>query len=364
MNPASSPPSPSSSPSSSLQPSPPLLPPSPPPPPHLAFTPALYSSATSAATIDPVLGVLVELNLPESPHLNPLARAVVARLQPGELKKYAAAFVNAPDEFGRSPLRFAVELGSPETCVELLAMGADVNAADLTGATALHAAAKTGDVEVLEVLCKKEGVTLDAVAKGETPLLVAVRCMNWGAALQLVRRGASCRETRRGADGRTVLQIACETCTVERSEFLSELLGKGVDVNAKDVQGDTALHVACRRGADGLAQYLLANGAQVDAQNRLGETGLHLACVAAASRISGGHTVKHLLDAGASRSLARNDGKTASAIIEDIFRLHTLNVGQTTTLRVAAKRVDSAVAAAAPSKASSSSAGAAAAVKP
>src|SRR6266545_4893488 len=58
---------------------------------------------------------------------------------------------------------------------------------------------------------------------------------------------------------------------------LESALAKGVDVNAHDDQGKTAMHWAAQYGHDEVARTLLAHGAEVDAKSKGGYTPLHLA---------------------------------------------------------------------------------------
>ena len=46
----------------------------------------------------------------------------------------------------------------------------------------------------------------------------------------------------------------------------------GNDVNAVDVNGDTALHGAAHRGSNEIVQFLIDHGAKVDVVNKLGWT--------------------------------------------------------------------------------------------
>jgi ankyrin repeat protein len=76
---------------------------------------------------------------------------------------------------GETPLLYAARPeGYPETVLALLEGGADVNAADNFGLTALHGAAMIGDVEVGRVLTEKgeADVNLQSLS-GYTPLHVA-----------------------------------------------------------------------------------------------------------------------------------------------------------------------------------------------
>ena len=55
------------------------------------------------------------------------------------------------------------------------------------------------------------------------------------------------------------------------------LLEKGVDLNAKTHDSQTALHLAAEKGHEMVAQLLLEKGATVNAKTQRGQTALHLA---------------------------------------------------------------------------------------
>ena len=55
------------------------------------------------------------------------------------------------------------------------------------------------------------------------------------------------------------------------------LLGKGVDANAKNSEGQTALHYAAEEGYTNIVAQLLADDADVNVKNKRGETPLALA---------------------------------------------------------------------------------------
>ncbi|KAJ1478836.1 ankyrin repeat-containing domain protein [Baffinella frigidus] len=55
------------------------------------------------------------------------------------------------------------------------------------------------------------------------------------------------------------------------------LLDQGADINVKDTDGETPLHIAVEAGNDGFVQTLLSMGADVHVTTELGDTALHLA---------------------------------------------------------------------------------------
>lgn len=53
---------------------------------------------------------------------------------------------------------------------------------------------------------------------------------------------------------------------------IKELLDSGTDVNFRDIDDRTALHVAACQGSSDVVKVLLENGAQVNPQDRWGST--------------------------------------------------------------------------------------------
>lgn len=55
-------------------------------------------------------------------------------------------------------------------------------------------------------------------------------------------------------------------------EGINEVLDSGIDVNFKDIDSRTPLHVASCQGFPGVVQLLLERGAEVDPKDRWGST--------------------------------------------------------------------------------------------
>jgi ankyrin repeat protein len=84
------------------------------------------------------------------------------------------AEVNARDHYGRTALHQAVTRGQKATVVQLLRSGADITAKDNNGRTALHLAAGSAGLEVVVALLE-EGADINARDnEGQTPLQLAV----------------------------------------------------------------------------------------------------------------------------------------------------------------------------------------------
>jgi ankyrin repeat protein len=135
----------------------------------------------------------------------------------------------------------------------LLKQGADVNAAQADGMTALHWAAYHEDVPLTTQLLKA-GAHADAANRyGVTPLSVA--CTNGNAVIValLLEAGADANTARRG--GETVLMTAART---GKPGPVKALLSRGAAVNAKDRKGQTALMWAAAEGHAEVVSLLLA----------------------------------------------------------------------------------------------------------
>ena len=162
-----------------------------------------------------------------------------------------------------APVAEAAARGDLESVRTLLRDGADVNAAQGDGMTALHWAALRGDAEMVSVLVYAGANVASTTRLGAyTPLHLASR------------------------DG--------------RAKAVALLLEAGSDVSAATTTGATPLHLAAAGGDVPSLTSLLEAGVEVDAQERAnGQTPLHFA--AAAGRLE---AVQALIAAGADVSLA------------------------------------------------------------
>jgi ankyrin repeat protein len=135
----------------------------------------------------------------------------------------------------------AVMAGDVAHVGQLLAAGADVNARDAFGATALMNAASGGNLEMVEALLAA-GAEVDA--KDE---------LGW-----------------------TAMMKACYNADLNRGfpEIVTRLIAAGADPNVKITYGIRPLMLAAGYGEAGVCQALLAGGADILARNDGGLTAL------------------------------------------------------------------------------------------
>jgi ankyrin repeat protein len=249
------------------------------------------------------------------------------------------ADVNFADQDGVTPLINALMNGHFDTAGALLDAGADPNIADAVGRTPLYAAVdmntvpssnrpgpKTVENQMtgLEIIAKllDHGANPNARLKkqtpyrtkvdrgsdtmlgaGTTPLLRAARAGDAAAMRLLLKRGADPKiatgsdtpvdvnsgPQRRNPGGINPLMAAAglgskEEDTVGRKkteadaiEAITVCLDAGVNINAVDGRGQTALYGAALQGFDGIVKFLLSKGADPKIKDQRGFTALDAA---------------------------------------------------------------------------------------
>jgi ankyrin repeat protein len=165
-----------------------------------------------------------------------------------------------------APVADAAMSGNRESVRALLKQGGDVNAAQGDGMTALHWAASSNDVELLEMLIHAGG-NLRAATRinGYTPLFLAARSGHVAAVKTLLQGGADPKAT--SVTGTTPLMLAAASGSVEA---VSTLLDAGADINAKETaREETPLMFAAARNRVEVIRLLAKRGANVAAASKV-----------------------------------------------------------------------------------------------
>jgi ankyrin repeat protein len=200
-----------------------------------------------------------------------------------------------------TPLADAAEKENRAKIADLLKQGADVNAAQADGMTALHWAAYHDDSRIAAQLIDSGARAKAANVYGVTPLSLA--CTNGNAEIveMLLKAGADPNAIRRG--GETCLMTAART---GKPGPVKALLDRGAEVNAKDRSGQTALMWAAAEGHAEVVTALLAAKADLKTSTPSGFTSLLFA--AREGRLE---VVQVLLKAGADVNEAIRSRRTA-----------------------------------------------------
>ena len=165
-----------------------------------------------------------------------------------------------------APVAEAAMSGDRTTVRALLKEGADVNAAMGDGMTALHWAAKKGDVELAQMLLYA-GANVKAMTRlgGYTPIIMASETGNAAMIDMLLKSGADAKIAT--SNGTTPLMLAA---VAGRADAIKLLLDAGADPNAtENARGETALMFAANYNRVDAMKALLAGGASFNVTTKV-----------------------------------------------------------------------------------------------
>ncbi|MGI8783978.1 MAG: ankyrin repeat domain-containing protein [Acidobacteriota bacterium] len=249
----------------------------------------------------------------------PLFRAI----RGGDIGKVRAllagdrSLVNVRDIDGVTPLMYAALYGTQECLRFLLDQGADPNARNSAGVTALMWA--VGDVDKVRLLVSR-GADVNAKSnEGKTPLSMAAQSDRNAAPIKfLLEKGADV--TAKDSAGLTAL---IEAALAADADMTRLLLDKGADIHARAGSGLTALIAAAGTECLRCVDVLLSHGADPKVTTKRGITPL----IAVASSGSA-EIVRALLATGADPNAKTEEGHTAlmRAAYSDFVALETVRL--------------------------------------
>ncbi|XP_064107897.1 serine/threonine-protein phosphatase 6 regulatory ankyrin repeat subunit B-like [Macrobrachium nipponense] len=135
--------------------------------------------------------------------------------------------------------------GKCDVITVLLESGFDVNCKNKKGNTMLHLAALKGHRELVQLLISKGANVNDKGNMGRTPIHRAVESNDVSIVQELIESAHDA------------------AIDVER-DAITVLLESGFDVNCKNKEGSTMLHLAAGNGHRELVQLLISKGAKVN----------------------------------------------------------------------------------------------------
>jgi ankyrin repeat protein len=231
------------------------------------------------------------------------------------------ANIEARDNYGETALMEAAGRGHTDTAILLLDKGANIEAKDNYSATALVHAAESGHTDTVILLLDK-GANIEAADKdGYTALMRAAGDGYADMAKVLLERGAKVVVAQQSNSPGTPDAELLEAAGKGDTATVQSLLQQGTSIEAKDKNGRTALMWAAEMDEGDTAGLLLGKGANIEAKDNSGDTALIEAATSGQT-----DTVKLLLEKGANIEAKDNGGDTA--LIEAATR------GQTDTVKL------------------------------
>ncbi|MDR2662720.1 MAG: ankyrin repeat domain-containing protein [Treponema sp.] len=177
------------------------------------------------------------------------------------------------DEHGETPLHVVITLGRPKEIVAaLLAGGSDVSSRNIDGKTALYLAVETGRTDLIPLLLEYHSDIFAADNGGITPLEKALKENN-PPVLEVLLTEETVQQS--DSAGNTPLHIAVKN-RIDVG-IIENILNKHGVVNARNKEGNTALHIANIVNHESAGTLLISRGADIFASNSNGENPLYLA---------------------------------------------------------------------------------------
>ncbi|XP_032077398.1 85/88 kDa calcium-independent phospholipase A2 isoform X1 [Thamnophis elegans] len=236
-----------------------------------------------------------------------------------------------------TPLHLACQKGDFECLKELMEeCHARVDLTDKNGETVFHYAVRGSNPTIIELLGKKATAALDHLNnEGQSPLHLACQLGKEDAVYSLLKVHAKCNNL--GALGYPIhaamkhSQKRCAEILLDKeinqiqfldprygatplhwarnAEMTRMLIEYGCEVNALSSSGESALHIAVRRGRFDCTMVLLTHGAMPNTKEKNGNTPLHLAmqqdCI---------EMIKALIVFGADVDIPNNLGETPGLV--------------------------------------------------
>ncbi|XP_077288685.1 uncharacterized protein LOC143913048 [Arctopsyche grandis] len=178
---------------------------------------------------------------------------------------------NAVCKFNRTPLHLASIRNNHIAAQELIVFGANINSSNKLGRSALHYATAKCHWDIIDLLLEKGAEVNVYDLKGRSPLHHLSRNGKFKLVKLLLIYGADPRILDKA--GHSLLHLAAVHFRYRAVEdFVKNV--NGTDVNARDVDGKTPLHLAAECGRVAIVGLLVRHGAETEAKDRNGNTPL------------------------------------------------------------------------------------------
>jgi len=179
---------------------------------------------------------------------------------------------NLRDDHGDTPLHIAVTLNRAAEGVQtLLSGGADVHIRNINGKTPLYLAVQDHRTSLIPLLLTHGSEIFAADNSGTTPFDISAKANDGTFNLLITAETVNQRDSA----GNTMLHSAVKNKA--SSEQIAKILEQRALVDARNRDGDTALHIAVRLNQRESGEYLLSRNASIFSLNAAGESPLYLA---------------------------------------------------------------------------------------
>ncbi|XP_030843493.1 E3 ubiquitin-protein ligase MIB2 [Strongylocentrotus purpuratus] len=186
------------------------------------------------------------------------------------------ANINRGNDKGRRAIHEAAVRGFVDCARVLINHGCDVNVQDTEKDTPLHDTIIGSRVDVTELLVQVPDLDVTLVNKRKFTALQLAAFMDRPEAAELVAKSIPGPIDDVTDEGDTILHIGAINNHVEVMKVVMSVKDHGLDLNARNVQGDTALHLAAHKGQSRCMEFLVSQGADINLKGEDDNTALHL----------------------------------------------------------------------------------------
>ena len=179
---------------------------------------------------------------------------------------------NLRDDHGDTPLHVLVSLNrSPEVVKALLTGDIDITARNIAGQTSLFLAIQENRIALIPLLLSRGADIFATNNSGVTPFDYALTVK--GPILDALISHETARQ--KDSAGNTILHIAVRS--KGDTYIIGNILEQKAELNARNRDGDTALHIAARLNLREAGEYILSKGANIFFANSKEESPLFIA---------------------------------------------------------------------------------------
>ncbi|VDI43364.1 Hypothetical predicted protein, partial [Mytilus galloprovincialis] len=215
-------------------------------------------------------------------------------LQTVEVLLEKGANINKSNSQGETPLYTACFEGHNSLVNRLIDKKAEINKQNKFSSTCLHASCMLGHATIVSLLIDKGA----NIFQYKDLLIAATLGGNDKIVEKLLSKGCCLNSV--DIEGKTALFIACEE---GNTNIVQLLIDNNADIYIVDSDGRTPLHAACCVGNNDIVRMLVNKNADVDMLDLYLETPLHKACRKGSEKV-----ILTLLDKGADTKKTNKDG--------------------------------------------------------
>ena len=215
-----------------------------------------------------------DVNARDANNNTPLHTGIPAEVhkEVAELLLSKGADPNLRDDHGDTPLHIVIILNRPvEVIQSFIGGGSDIHIRNIQGKNPLYIAVEEGRTALIPILLQSGSEIFAADNSGVTPFDMAVKSSDNIFNMMISPETV----IQRDSAGNTMLHAAVRNSA--NPVQIARILDTRAHVDARNREGDTALHIAVRMNQKESSEFLISRGASIFSVNSSGQSPLYIA---------------------------------------------------------------------------------------